>query len=138
MELLKSRLRKHEGFSDIPYKDVNGNPTIGYGHNLSMPITKDAAEKILDNDIMIAMADFRRLSPAFRKQLNPNRSRVVAEMLFAMGLPAFRSFKRFISYTTLGMFDEAAQEILDSEWARTVGDEPGQRAYELAELYREG
>ena len=47
---LKVNLRRNEGFRDTLYDDTKGVPTVGYGHNLRVPISNDAAELILSDD----------------------------------------------------------------------------------------
>ena len=48
---------QHEGLRLEMYHDTVGVPTIGYGHNMMMPISAEAAKVILDDDIKIVFAE---------------------------------------------------------------------------------
>src|SRR6185312_8317915 len=49
---LAALLRRHEGVRASPYRDVEGNLTIGVGHNLDcVPLSARAIDLILDDDI---------------------------------------------------------------------------------------
>lgn len=56
------------------------------------------------------------------------------DMCFNLGLPGFLEFERMLAALNAGDYDRAAQEMLDSKWARQVR----QRAYVLAEQVRVG
>jgi len=134
MEILKERLKAHEGLSLVGYLDTKGKMTIGYGHNLNYPIPIEAAEIILNSDIAIAVAETHRLPRTFRKHLNVARGRVVTNMIFNMGRPRFLTFKKMIASVEGRDFEDAAIEMLDSKWA----DQVGKRAVDLAEIMRHG
>ena len=55
-------------------------------------------------------------------------------MCFNLGLPRLLKFKKMIIALEQGYYDQAADEALDSQWARQVGD----RAQRIATAFREG
>jgi lysozyme len=70
------------------------------------------------------------------------RQRVLANMCFNMGIGRLFGFKKALVAMRQGKFSIAADEMLDSKWAREdVGigtpDKPG-RALRLANMMRQG
>ena len=55
-------------------------------------------------------------------------------MLFNLGLPRLKTFKKFLAACEAGDFDLASVEMLDSKWASQVGN----RAIELSEQMKAG
>jgi len=129
---LQALLVKHEGVRHTLYKDSLGIPTIGVGHNLNKPLSNEAVEQILKDDIADAKRDAESF-PWFNR-LDDVRQAVVIDMLFNMGLSRFKGFKRMIGHIAAGTYSAAALEMLDSLWAKQVG----KRAEELAEMMRSG
>jgi lysozyme len=130
---LKNQLRKHEGWQRTPYQDTKGVWTVGAGHNLQNgpPLSDAAIELILDDDIADAERRCRRTFPWF-EGLSDVRQTVVVELAFAMGLGGLGTFRNMLGAMVDGNWNRAADELLDSEWARDVG----QRAHTLAEMLR--
>lgn len=131
--LLLEQLERHEGLRLKPYRDTVGKLTIGYGRNLDdRGISEDEAGFMLDNDIDEVVADLERM-PLYLK-VNSVRQVVMANMCFNLGLTRFLEFRRMLAALAEDDFDRAAEEMLDSKWARQVGG----RADELADLMRRG
>jgi lysozyme len=59
---------------------------------------------------------------------------VVKNMLFNIGLGRLLGFKKMLAAVRAGDYDRAAEEMMDSKWARQVKG----RAVELAEMMRTG
>ena len=133
VDTIADDLIKHEAFSAKPYQDINGVWTTGYGWNLeSTPITPEAAEFILKEQILTAVADAERYQ--WFHDLTHNRQRVIVNMIFNLGRTGFRRFKKTIAYIAQKDYEGAAVEMLDSLWARQVGH----RANFLSELMFNG
>lgn len=108
-----------------------GNPTIGIGRNLlGRGITTAESRYLLENDLQESIADLASF-PWF-EGLSPIRQRVVINLRFALGPMKFRGFRQMLAALQDGAFDRAADELLDSEWARVVGN----RARRLARMLR--
>ena len=133
IEQLIEDLKLDESFRAKPYQDINGIWTTGYGWNLeSTPLSEAAGLFILREHVLEAFADAERYQ--FFHSLTPNRKRVIANMIFNLGRVGFRRFKKTIKYLDRGDYESASIEMLDSLWAKQVG----QRAIKLSELMKHG
>lgn len=130
---LIGRVKKHEGLRLKMYKCTAGKNTIGYGRNLDdNGISADEAELMLKHDLENAEVDARRFK--VYEKLNQNRKDILIEMVFNLGYARLCGFKKMFSALELGDYDTAANEMLDSKWARDVGE----RARTLAYFMRVG
>lgn len=130
-------LTKHEGLRTLPYEDSVGVLTIGIGHNLEdRPLTNRAVLTILEDDIAEAAHELKRLKNYinFDKTLSDERENVLIELMFNLGSPRLSKFVKFWAAMKDADYEAASIEMLDSKWARQVG----QRAKTLAEQMRTG
>lgn len=147
-EKLKESLKTEEGLKLTVYKCPTGHATIGYGHNLEtspLPIsiaycfvqhkciTQDQAEKLLDMDVEKAISDSYRIIPNWNV-LSLNRQFVVADMVYNMGASKFLNFIKFRSAISRKEWKQAADEMLNSKWAKQAPN----RAKELHKIFLEG
>jgi lysozyme len=134
MNKLIEQLKRHEGFKAKPYLCTAGKITIGYGRNLDdVGVSKDEAEAMLINDIASARSG-SWLIVANYEQLSDARKAVVVNMCFNLGRTRLSGFKKMIAAVNDGYFELAAKEMLNSKWAKQVGN----RAVELSEQMRTG
>ena len=133
MSLLSSVI-VHEGFSRYIYLDSVGVRTVGFGRNLDdRGISREEAEMLLLNDLETSTKEAKKLE--FYENLTSNNRRdVIVEMIFNMGLTRFKEFKKTIGYINQANYSAAADEMLDSRWAKQVG----QRALTLSNKFRAG
>lgn len=115
---IKTAIKKEEGLRLDAYPDSRGYLTIGYGHLLKKgsKIPLAAAELIFDADFEQAVADYLKL----KLSLDATRQAAIIDMLFNMGLSRFMSFKRFLAALRRQDWQEAAKELMDSEYACQV------------------
>ncbi len=133
--LLKARIKRSEGLRLKPYCDTNGVLTIGWGINLDEGIDMDEAELLLDHRIKRAKHDMTAIFlGVHRTGLNQTRTKVILEMLYNLGHTRFKTFKKMISAIKQRDYNKAADEMLDSKWAR---EDVGNRAIVLANEMRE-
>ena len=131
---LIDQLRIHEGVEKTVYNDSEGIPTIGVGRNLrDRGLSDDEIDYLLSNDIDIVVDELDKVMPWW-KDLDEVRQRVLCDLVFNLGMPRFSGFKKSISYMKQQMWDQAADELLDSKWARQVG----RRAQALSEMMSTG
>lgn len=132
-DLIYQELKRDEGSRPDMYLDSEGIPTIGIGHNLQRPISPRAIRVIFDDDLTDALNDLDKQLPWWRNLSEP-RQRVLANMCFNMGITRLLGFKKALHAAATGDFKTAAAEMLDSKWAKQVGD----RAQRLADTMEEG
>ena len=133
MTALQQMLLHHEGKRNKPYTDTVGKLTIGIGRNLDdKGLSDDEIFHLLNNDIADAIEDVRHCFSCY-DQLSDARRMVLVSMAFNLGRARLAKFVRFIGAVHLGRYDEAAEEMLDSTWAKQVGD----RAVTLATMMRD-
>jgi lysozyme len=118
---LFKQLRLHEGVEKFPYKCTAGYLTIGVGRNIEeRGLLDDEIDFLLDNDIEVVMNEVSVTFDWFF-DLSEVRQRVVADMIFNLGLPRFKQFKNMIAALEAGDWAEAANQMMDSKWAKQVG-----------------
>ena len=128
MKQLLDQIKEHEGFSSKLYRCPEGKLTIGYGFNVEAGITEEQATALLAQQIIDVC---RTCSKEFKwfDGLPDNKKRVVADMVFNMGMGRFKGFKKMIKAIEKEDYEEAAKQMLDSKWAAQVG----KRAITLSE-----
>ena len=132
----KSRLSKqliaHEGLKLKPYKCTANKLTIGVGRNLDdVGITEEEALYLLEADIQVVINQCT-VAFAWFVDLDELRNEAVINLVFNMGLTKFKQFKKTIAYIEQGKFDLAGAELLDSNYARQVGQRSIDVANQLA------
>jgi len=129
-----SLLIRHEGWEDKPYVDTVGKITIGVGRNLTdNGLSHKEILFLLENDVKRTEHELKQ-NFAWYKTLGRPRQMVVISMVFNVGLPRFHSFINMIKALENQDFVKAAEEMLDSKWAKQVGH----RSLELANMMESG
>lgn len=130
---LLSQLLKHEGLRLKPYTDTVGKLTIGVGRNLTdKGISEEEAYLLLMNDLKEVIADLSTFE--WYEGLDEIRKRVVIDMRFNLGPGGFRTFTNTIKAISEGRYQDAAQGMRRSKWARQVG----RRAERLVRMMETG
>lgn len=133
---LAKDLKRSEGFMPYAYKDSLGYWTIGYGRlidqKLGGGITEDEADFLLENDIVRTENDLDKAFPWWRKHPE-NVQRAMANMCFQLGIKKFKGFKNTLALIKAGSYIGAADNALQSLWARQTPN----RAKEVTDLLRE-
>lgn len=133
---LRAQWKRDEGFRGTLYKDSVGLLTIGYGRMIDPSrgggISKDEAEYLAANDLRTAERLCESM-PAYL-DLSPPRQAVLVTMCANMGPVTLQGFKKFFSALVHQDYDEAAHEMLQSQWATQVKD----RATRLAQQMKTG
>jgi len=134
-QLLRSQIERHEGIRLKPYLDTATPPrlTIGYGRNLDdRGISLDEADYMLANDIDKVERELDTIDEY--AALNCIRQTVIANMAYNLGFSGLMQFRHMWKHLARHDYPGAAKEMLDSKWARQVGN----RAIELAKIMRTG
>lgn len=126
------RIKKHEGLRLKPYRCTAGKLTIGYGRNLEdNGITEEEAHFLLMNDLEKSWDECCKAFSWISK-MDKIRQGVIVELCFNMGLSRLKGFKKMLAACERGDYETASVEMLDSLWARQVG----QRAKTLANIMK--
>lgn len=129
---LSKQLIAHEGLKLKPYKCTANKLTIGVGRNLDdVGITEEEALYLLEADIQVVINQCT-VAFAWFVDLDELRKEAVINLVFNMGLTKFKQFKKTIAYIEQGKFDLAGAELLDSNYARQVGQRSIDVANQLA------
>lgn len=133
-DLLISDLKIDEGVRQFPYRDNVGKLSIGVGRNLDdVGLYANEIDLLVSNDIDRVISSLNHLMPWWQQMTEP-RQRVLANMAFNMGMEKLRGFKNALAFMQEGKYNSAADEMLDSVWAKQVGN----RANRLAQIMRDG
>jgi lysozyme len=82
----------------------------------------------LDNDVIIVENELDKAFPWWR-DMSEIRQRVLADMAFNMGVPRLKGFKNALAAMKEGNYAEAADEMMDSIWAKQVGTRAARLAH---------
>jgi lysozyme len=127
-------LRKEEGFEEYPYEDSDGGLTIGYGCNLK----QEPLDETEGNWLLLYRVEKRvdglidEMGEEFTGMPDKVKSVLIA-MAYQMGVAGLMGFKNTLRYMSARDWKLAADEMLDSKWARK--DTPA-RARRMAEVIR--
>ena len=149
MQILIQRFVLHEGCSLMPYKCPTGHLTIGIGRNLETTpftpdeikavgdwrhgITKNAAFYLLRNDINKVTRECQKNIPFFNV-LDKERQYALLDMCFNLGIKGLLKFQLMLEAIGTGNYDKAAEECLNSRYARQTG----KRARRIANVIKTG
>lgn len=120
---LHSDLMRDEGLMLTPYRDSLGYMTVGVGHLIKKgesftKITRDQAMEILDRDIEIAERNLTTIYPKW-VELDEVRQRCMLNLSFNLG-GKLAQFKKFLHSLSLGNYDRAADQLVQSKWYKQV------------------
>jgi lysozyme len=128
-------IKKSEGFRDRVYRDLEGYPTIGYGHRLIHPetfpngITESQGTAILHNDIRDAEHAVARL---VKVSLTQNQYDALVDFVFNLGQVRLAE-STLLRELNSGRFAEAGEQLL--RWDHAGAQEnAGLKARREAEL----
>ena len=138
VEELKERIKKHEGFRDVIYRDSLGYATIGYGH-LVLPTDDFVEGQQYSKEILDAVfdKDFQNASNNANKLIGDiplvyQAKEVICEMVFQLGIGGVSKFKKMWEALEKGDYTEASFQMMDSRWAKQTPS----RAESLSKIMR--
>lgn len=134
MTQLIEQLKRHEGLRLKPYKCTADKLTIGIGRNLEdVGISEQEAEMLLLNDIERAKQSLIQKFP-WTQELDEVRFAALINFTFNVGIGTVAKFKNAMGQLKQKNYDTAADEFLNSRWAKQVG----YRAIEVTDQIRTG
>ena len=129
-------IKRHEGVKDKVYKCSQGYETIGVGRNISdsgLGLSQDEIDYLLHNDLERCDMELKD-SYYWYGGLNKARRDAMVDICFNLGITRLRGFVKALEAMSREQFDIAADEFMDSLWAKQVG----RRAEEVTEMIRTG
>jgi lysozyme len=136
MGQLIEMIKRHEGVKDKVYKCSQGYETIGVGRNISdsgLGLSQDEIDYLLHNDLERCDMELKD-SYYWYGGLNKARRDAMVDICFNLGITRLRGFVKALEAMSREQFDIAADEFMDSLWAKQVG----RRAEEVTEMIRTG
>ena len=127
---LKKEIEADEGIKHEIYLDHLGYPSVGCGHliqpddeeygkEVGTTITEARCSTLFASDIDGVLADCGRLYATF-SDLPDEAQKIIANMMFNMGLTRLSKFKKMKAAIEKGDFKEAANQMHDSKWRTQV------------------
>jgi len=114
------QIKKHEGLRLKVYTCPAGKLTIAYGRNLEdRGVTEEEALYLLRNDIEKITKRLKK-EIKFFSNLNEARQWVLINMAYNMGVAGLLKFKKTLKFIEHEKYIDAANEMLDSKWAREL------------------
>ena len=136
MNKLIDMLKRQEGKSRWAYEDHLGYVTVGVGRCLDpekgLGLSDDEIDYLLRNDITRCYQELDVFD--WFHNLDETRQHAIVSMLFQLGLPKFLEFKKTLAFLAGGKYSQAAEEMLDSRWARQTPN----RAREISYMVETG
>jgi len=133
METLEQQLQRQEATRYSPYDDatgyplrigytIKGNVTIGIGWNLSgVPLPQSVVDLMFTISLQKVDGDLElHLSWVFT--LDDIRRDVFRNLCFNMGINKLLGFPHMLAAAQAGDWDEASNELKNSEWYTEVGE----------------
>ena len=95
-------------------------------------MTGERVQELFTQDLQTALNDCKDVFPGF-DTFPEEAQRVIANMMFNLGKPRFKGFKKYIAAVKSRDWNKAADEMVDSKWYRQVKG----RSQRLVERMRE-
>jgi len=145
MDIVKARIKAHEGYRLEPYKDTLGFLTGGWGHKIlggeEIPESVEGWQELFDKDFDIALKGANSLIeehlentlysdiPRIKQAIVQG---VLIEMCFQLGQAGVGKFKKMFEALSDCAFQEAAAQMRDSRWFTQTPE----RCLELSTIIR--
>jgi len=137
-----ANIKEAEGFRATVYDDATGRPlksgdrlvgnaTVGWGLTLHEPLSQNVLGIALAERFDAACYDLDANLSGWRSWPH-SAGNAIAEMTYNLGWPRLSGFVRLLEACRAGDWQRAAAEVLDSQWAKQVG----QRALRIAGQFR--
>ena len=127
---LRRQLEIDEGVKYEVYLDHLNKKTFGIGHlvldkdpeskmEVGDPVSERRVEEAFNKDIQSVIDDCQRLYSNFNS-MPEECKQITANMMFNMGLPKMKAFKKMNAAIENEDYLKASEEMVDSKWYRTV------------------
>lgn len=106
-------IKREEGFSPTVYACSVGVGTIGHGITW---ITEEESAMIVSNRVKMCIEQLEDLLLEWEVSLDDFRKTIIVDMLYQLGLPKVKGFKKMWKALQDMDYDVAADEMLNSKW----------------------
>tara|TARA_R100000278_G_C5473060_1_gene165200 strand:- start:1891 stop:2295 length:405 start_codon:yes stop_codon:yes gene_type:complete len=132
MQKIIDSIKKHEGYRATVYKCTQDYDTIGYGFAIKdLKLSKKVCDLILQENLDILIPRIKD-KIAWYDNAPEDLQMVLVNMVYQIGLSGVLKFRKTLAAMQVQDWDKAADEMLDSLWARQTST----RANELADIVR--
>ena len=139
---MTEEIKADEGVVNEIYLDHLGLPTVGVGHLIreddpehglavGTKIDDERVTELFEADLYTCVAETKLLYPQF-EELPAEVQKILCNMMFNLGRPRLSKFIKMREHVNNGAWNDAANEMLDSRWAKQVPN----RANRLIERMR--
>ena len=139
---MTEEIKADEGVVNEVYLDHLGLPTVGVGHLIreddpehglavGTKIDSERVHELFEADLYTCVAETKLLYPQF-EELPAEAQKILCNMMFNLGRPRLSKFIKMREHVNNGAWSDAANEMLDSRWAKQVPN----RANRLIERMR--
>ena len=139
---MTEEIKADEGVVHEVYLDHLGLPTVGVGHLIreddpehglavGTKIDSERVHELFEADLYTCVAETKLLYPQF-EELPAEAQKILCNMMFNLGRPRLTKFIKMREHVNNGAWSDAADEMLDSKWAKQVPN----RANRLVERMR--
>ena len=140
MDRLLESVKKHEGYRNKVYLDTLGKRTVGVGHLCVEDFWEDDKEyeekflmTILEHDLSSAIKGANDLMAENGcMDMNEKAHEIIIEMVFQLGKTGVSKFKNMWKALSGLDYSTAADQMLDSRWAKQTPN----RANGMADIMR--
>lgn len=130
VDKLRKQLEIDEGVKYEVYLDHLGKKTFGIGHltisgdpendmEVGTPVSEKRVQEVFDKDVQSVIDDCKRLHNDFNS-LPEECKQIIGNMMFNMGLPKMKAFKKMNKAIEERNWEEASRQMIDSKWYKTV------------------
>ena len=130
IDKLREEIASDEGKVLTAYYCSENHLTIGVGHKIlptdsfypckeGFEISEEKCNELFDEDVKSVIADCEKLVDDFGS-LPEEVKRVIANLMFNMGLTRLSKFRKFIGAINAGAWQIAGEELRDSRYYRQV------------------
>ena len=127
---MTEEIKADEGVVNEVYLDHLGLPTVGVGHlirehdpeyglDVGTQVDSERVHELFEADLYTCVAETKLLYPQF-EELPAEAQKILCNMMFNMGRPRLSRFHKMKKAVDSSNWIEAANQMLDSKWARQV------------------
>ena len=127
---MTEEIKADEGVVHEIYLDHLGLPTVGVGHlilehdpehglDVGTQVGEERVAELFEADLYTCVAETKLLYPQF-EELPAEAQKILCNMMFNMGRPRLSRFHKMKKAVDSSDWKEAANQMLDSKWAKQV------------------